>query len=147
MGVTVTVNRANGKFGRAGHNGVSLVGTPTATIFAAIVIAKISEAALKSCKKSDKDSCCGMFCREVRPADISNNSARAAGLRRSKEWLQSGFSAQCAPADWNTPKKFRRDTPTAALGKQSGEKRKVDFEHESALVTKHHMRAIGYFGV
>ena len=43
-------------------------------------------------------------------------------------------------------KKFRRDTPTAELSKQSGEKRKIDSEHESALVTKQHMRAIGYFG-
>ena len=32
MGVTVTVNRATGHFGRTGHNGVCLVGMPTARL-------------------------------------------------------------------------------------------------------------------
>jgi hypothetical protein len=46
MGVAVSVNKATGHFGRVGHNGVALVGTPAATVLAAAVIAKTAEAAL-----------------------------------------------------------------------------------------------------
>ena len=105
---------------------------------AAIVIAKTSEAALATCNKTDVDSYCGMFCREVRPADISDANARSAELRKSKRWLESRFSAKCASAEWNTPKKFRHDTPTAVLGERNRS------EKESRLW--HHMRAIGWFG-
>ena len=91
------------------------------------MIAKTSEAALATCNKTDVDSYCGMFCREVRPADISDANARSAELRKSKRWLESRFSAKCASAEWNTPKKFRHDTPTAVLGRETGQKRKADF--------------------
>ena len=62
--------------------------------------------------------------------------------QRLKRWLETRFAAKSASAEWNTPKKFRLDTPTADLARKSGEKRKADFEHEAALVTKHHMRAL-----
>ena len=71
MGVAVSVNKATGHFGRVGHNGVALVGTPAATVLAAAVIAKTAEAALLSCRKSDMDTC-GNFCRQVRLIDTSN---------------------------------------------------------------------------
>jgi len=38
MGVAVSVNKATGHFGSVGHNGVALVGTPTATVLAAAVM-------------------------------------------------------------------------------------------------------------
>ena len=61
------------------------------------------------------------------------------------ELMPPRFAAKCASAEWNTPKKFRLDTPTADLARKSGEKRKADFEHEAALVTKHHMRALCFW--
>ena len=109
MGVAVSVNKATGHFGRVGHNGVALVGTPAATVLAAAVIAKTAEAALRSCKKTDVDTYCGNFCRQVRPVDTSNPDARQTQLRKATAWLETRFNGGQSSADWNTPKKFRRD--------------------------------------
>ena len=45
MGVELAANRANGCFGRTGHNGVALCGTPAASVVAAVIMARIAEAA------------------------------------------------------------------------------------------------------
>ena len=45
MGVELAANRANGCFGRTGHNGVALCVTPAASVVAAVITALIAEAA------------------------------------------------------------------------------------------------------
>ncbi len=45
MGVELAANRANGCFGRTGHNGVALCVTPAASVVAAVITARIAEAA------------------------------------------------------------------------------------------------------
>ena len=42
-------------FGRRGHNGVSLCGTPGAVVVASTVIARIATAVVNACTKSDSD--------------------------------------------------------------------------------------------
>ena len=45
MGVELAANRANGCFGRTGHNGVALCVTPAASVVAAVIMVRIAEAA------------------------------------------------------------------------------------------------------
>lgn len=144
MGVAVSVNKAQGHFGRVGHNGVTLVGTPPAVVLASVFIANTSEKALKSCNKSDVDTFCGNFCKQVRPTDYSDPDGRRDHLSRSFEWLEKRFGGGDSTAEWNTPKRYRRNTPTAFLGRESGEKRKAEFETMTSMATKHHVRALTY---
>lgn len=84
MGVAVSVNKATGHFGRVGHNGVVIVRTPAPTVLTAAVIAKTAEAALLSCSKSDTDTYCASFCRQIRPIDTSNPDARHNCLKTAR---------------------------------------------------------------
>ena len=58
--------------GRARHNGVALCGTPAASVVAAAVMARIAEAAILACHKTDMDTFCGNYCRQVWPEDASD---------------------------------------------------------------------------
>lgn len=138
----MTANRAKGHFGRTGHNGVGLVGKPAAVLLAATVIAKTAEAATQSCHKTDKDTFCASFCRELSWADASEPEAREAQLAASQRWLTNEFGCECGEAAWNPAKGFRTDTPTAEAGRAKGTKRKPDFENEFAQARRHHVRAL-----
>lgn len=144
MGVAVSLCKATGHFGRIGHNGVVLVGTPAAVALSAAFIARSAEAALHNCSKSDVDAYCGNFCRQVRPDDASNPDARRRQLQTSMTWLQTRFGCNQMSAEYNTPKKFRQDTPTAEAGRLSGQKRKAEWEPEMQMLSKHHMLALTY---
>jgi len=142
MGAVVALNKANGHFGRVGHNGVSLCGTPVAAVIAGAVIAKIAEAAMMACNKSDKDTFCANFCRQVYPQDTSDPDARRRHGMTAKTWLRQVFTGD-EVMQWNTPtKKARNDTPTAELGRLSGQKRKANFTGDCDMVTKHHVKAL-----
>merc|ERR1712039_245381 len=145
MGAVVALNKACGHFGRVGHNGVSLCGTPVAATIAAAVIAKIAEAAMAACNKSDKESFCANFCRQVYPTDTSDQDARTRKCSAAKTWLQQVFTGD-EVNQWNTPtKRPRTDTPTANFGRCSGQKRKADFAGDCDMVTKHHVKALGWY--
>lgn len=144
MGVAVLANKASGHFGRTGHNGVALCGKPAACILAAAAIAKIAEAALQSCNKSDQDTFCANFCRSCRLVDMSDPDAQQKQLEVSQQWLHNDFCAKDASADWNTPKRFRESTPTAREGTLSGEKKRRVFEPMNELVQKQHVRCLMY---
>mmetsp|Transcript_62135 Transcript_62135/g.189725 ORF Transcript_62135/g.189725 Transcript_62135/m.189725 type:complete len:422 (-) Transcript_62135:102-1367(-) len=145
MGVEVAANRADGCFGRTGHNGVALCGTPAASIVAAVIAARIAQAALHACNKTDSDTFCGNFCKQVWPQDTSDADARRAQLAASKGWLRRIFGSHKDGAEWNTPKKYRGNTPTALSGRTEGRKRKAEFEDAETAATKHHMKALAYF--
>lgn len=91
MGVAVLANKASGHFGRTGHNGVALCGKPAACILAAAAIAKIAEAALQSCSKSDQDTFCANFCRSCRLVDQTYPS------RNSLKFPSNGCITTSAP--------------------------------------------------
>mmetsp|Transcript_91241 Transcript_91241/g.294972 ORF Transcript_91241/g.294972 Transcript_91241/m.294972 type:complete len:383 (-) Transcript_91241:232-1380(-) len=142
MGVEVAANSAQGCFGRAGHNGVALCGIPVACVVAAVVTARIAEAAVDSCQKSDADAYCGNFCRQMWPADLSDADARSAQLAQSRQWLRGSFGADAGGAEWNTPKKYRKDTPTAESGAKEGRKRRSEHDPALNLVQKHYCKAL-----
>ena len=38
-----------------------------------------------------------------------------------ESWWQTRFGATCLSAEWSDPKNFRRNTPTAELGREGGQ--------------------------
>eukprot|EP00439_Symbiodinium_sp_Y106_P014745 s6370_g2.t1 len=120
MGVAVMANQATGHFGRTGHNGVVLVGKPAATLLAAALIAKTSEAALSACTKSDENSFCANFVKQLGFTDSSDGDAKVKQLALSRTWLQHDFGLLSSDASWNKPKAHRHDTPTAMEGRSNG---------------------------
>lgn len=108
------------------------------------MIARIAEAALSACTKSDKDTFCANYCRQLWPEDASDENARCSQLAKSRQWMRSLFGSDEEGAEWNTPKKFRSDTPTALSGKKEGCKRKAEFEGVASTATKYHVKALTY---
>ena len=68
--------------------------------------------------------------------------ARTKQLAWSKHWMRTTFSSQADGADWNTPRKYRTTTPTAASGKKNGLKRKAEFESVSTEVWNRQVKAL-----
>ena len=45
-------------------------------------------------------------------------------------------------ADWNTPNKYRRDTPTAETRKKAGLNRQAEFKPVAMQASKYHVKAL-----
>ena len=81
---------------------------------------------------------------QVMPQDRSNPDARCQQLSKAKVWLRSIFGSSQNGAEWNTPKKFRTETPTAESGKKAGHKRKHEFDKCDTVASKYHIKALTY---
>lgn len=139
LGVALGLPRSRGPYGRQGHNGRALFGPPAAVVLASVVIAKVAECAMKSCRKHDEDSYCAAFCKQCVPTDESTKAARKLQLRSSRAVKKSfGYTSTVK----STPRSFKTTTPTAESGRKAGRKRACDFEADMNVVKKHHMKAL-----